>query len=116
MDADMYLTPRRRLRIPTRENRQNARVLRRRGGTCGNGSAGAGVAEPTAAAETRPAILAVETGELAVPDNEGSVSPTPGVEPLDPVQKKVRNLNRKVRASLASLRSRRMLTQGLFTF
>lgn len=39
----------------------------------------------------------VETGEIAAPVNEGSVPPTPGVETLDPVQKKLRNLNKKVR-------------------
>jgi translation initiation factor 2A len=41
--------------------------------------------------------LAVETGGLVVDNNEESVPPTPGLDALDPVQKKVRNLNKKVR-------------------
>jgi hypothetical protein len=67
MDDDMYPAPRQRLRlrITTPENRASARVLRRRG---------------------VPVAMSV---------NEGSVPPMPGVEPLGPVQKKVRNLNEK---------------------
>ncbi|KAI0294651.1 eukaryotic translation initiation factor eIF2A-domain-containing protein [Multifurca ochricompacta] len=41
-------------------------------------------------------VLKVNTGELEA--NEDSVPPTPGLEPLDPVQKKVRNLNKKLKA------------------
>jgi translation initiation factor 2A len=62
-----------------------------KGGARDNAGAGAGAAEPSAAAE--PAALVVETGELAVPVNEGSVPPTPGVELLDPAQKKLRNVS-----------------------
>lgn len=58
--------------------------------------AGAGAARSGSAAAAPPA-LAVETGDLAA-NNEESVPPTPGVEPLDPVQKKVRNLNKKLKA------------------
>ena len=61
-----------------------------KGSTRGDG--GAGAPEPAAV----PA-LAVETDDLVAANNEESVPPTPGVEPLDPVQKKVRNLNKKVR-------------------
>ncbi|KAF8260526.1 hypothetical protein EI94DRAFT_1811534, partial [Lactarius quietus] len=64
-----------------------------KGGARGDAGAGAGAAEPAAA----PA-LAVETDDLAPPNNEESVPPTPGVEPLDPAQKKVRNLNKKLKA------------------
>ena len=39
-------------------------------------------------------ISTVDSGELAT--NESSIPPTPGVESLDPVQKKVRNLSKKV--------------------
>jgi len=39
-------------------------------------------------------VLKVETGELTT--NEGSTPLTPGVEPPDPIQKKVRNLSKKV--------------------
>lgn len=39
----------------------------------------------------------VETGELAAAIYEGSILPMPGAEPLDLVQKKVRNLNRNLR-------------------
>ena len=63
----------------------------------GGAGAGAGAGEVTAAPESGPAALVVETGGMATPINEGSVPPTPGVEPLDPAQKKVRNLNKKVR-------------------
>jgi len=66
--------------------------LRRMGRARGDG--GARVAEAVVAAV--PA-LAVSTGDLAPPDNEESVPPTPGVELLYPVQKKVWNLNEKVR-------------------
>jgi len=41
-------------------------------------------------------VLKVETGELTT--NEGSTPLTPGVEPLDPIQKKVRNLSKKLKA------------------
>ncbi|KAF8256982.1 hypothetical protein EI94DRAFT_1709825 [Lactarius quietus] len=70
--------------------------LKEKGGA--RGDAGAGAAEPAAA----PA-LAVETGDLVPPNNEESVPPMPGVEPLGPAQKKVRNLNKKVECP--SLRS-----------
>ena len=39
-------------------------------------------------------VLEVNSSDLAT--NDGSVPPTPGVEALDPVQKKVRNLSKKV--------------------
>ena len=48
------------------------------------------------------------TGDVAA-TNEELTPPTPGVEPLYPVQKKVRNLNKKVR-SAHSLRLGRGLT------
>ncbi|KAN0131301.1 hypothetical protein V8E53_010881 [Lactarius tabidus] len=72
MDDDMYPAPRQRLRlrITTPENRASARVLRRRG------------------------------VPVAMSFNEGSGPPMPGVEPLGPVQKKVRNLNEKASEKL----------------
>lgn len=69
-----------------------------------DGGAGAGAAGSESKSAAAPA-LAVETGDLAA-NNEESVPPTPGVEPLDPVQKKVRNLNKKVGTLLASSRCR----------
>ncbi|KAH9974523.1 eukaryotic translation initiation factor eIF2A-domain-containing protein [Russula compacta] len=41
-------------------------------------------------------VLEVNSSDLAT--NDGSVPPTPGVESLDPVQKKVRNLSKKLKA------------------
>ena len=61
-------------------------------------SEGGGRREGGAGPESSAAVpppLKVDTCELAT--NDGSVPPTPGIEPLDPVQKKVRNLNKKVR-------------------
>ena len=96
-------------------NTDNAKPRKRKGpkekgaarGDVGAGT-GAGTAEPAAAA------LVVETGDLAAAatvNNEESVPPTPGVEPLDPVQKKVRNLNKKVRNAFR-FREQRLLTVG----
>ena len=62
-------------------------AARREGG--GDGAA--------AAAVVAASPLAVETGGFVANINEESVPPTPGLEALDPVQKKVRNLNKKVR-------------------
>ncbi|KAH9173058.1 translation initiation factor eIF-2A [Lactarius sanguifluus] len=67
----------------------------RRDGGAGAASVSAPVPVPVPVAA--PA-LAVETGDLASNNNEESVPPTPGVEPLDPVQKKFRNLNKKLKA------------------
>ncbi|KAF8256983.1 eukaryotic translation initiation factor eIF2A-domain-containing protein [Lactarius quietus] len=88
------------------QNADNGKPRKRKGpkekgGARGDAGAGAGAAEPAAA----PA-LAVETDDLAPPNNEESVPPTPGVEPLDPAQKKVRNLNKKV--DCPSLRSEKL--------
>jgi translation initiation factor 2A len=47
-------------------------------------------------------------------NNDGSLPLTPGVEPLDPVQKKVRNLNKKVSHHLVILRS--WLVDTMFVF
>ncbi|KAI0296802.1 eukaryotic translation initiation factor eIF2A-domain-containing protein [Russula brevipes] len=41
-------------------------------------------------------VLKIDDGEL--PTNGDSVSPTTAVEPLDPVQKKIRNLSKKLKA------------------
>lgn len=59
---------------------------------------GAGAASGSAPVPAAAPALAVETGDLAANNNEESVPPTPGVEALDPVQKKVRNLNKKLKA------------------
>ncbi|KAI9451986.1 eukaryotic translation initiation factor eIF2A-domain-containing protein [Lactarius psammicola] len=61
-------------------------------GAAGRRDGGAGAAGSAAG----PALV-VETGDI-VANNEESVPPTPGVEALDPVQKKVRNLNKKLKA------------------
>ena len=61
-----------------------------------DGGAGAGAAGSAFGSAPAPA-LAVETGGLVANNNEESVPPTPGLDALDPVQKKVRNLNKKVR-------------------
>ena len=79
------------------ENPQKRKAPKKGGAARGDGLAGvrAGAAEVTA----EPVALVVETGGMTTPINEGSVLPTPEVEPLDPVQKKVRNLDKKVRDS-----------------
>lgn len=50
---------------------------------------------------------------MAAPINEGSVLPTPGVESLGQVQRKCEICIKRYRASLAPLRSGRMLTLRL---
>jgi translation initiation factor 2A len=50
--------------------------------------------------ESSSSVPSLEVDGGAPPMNDDSVPPTPGVEPLDPVQKKVRNLNKKVRRYL----------------
>jgi len=62
-----------------------------------SGEAGSGAATPTGAggeASVRPSID-VQVNGTQTPGH-GSVPPTPGAESLDPVAKKVRNLNKKV--------------------
>ena len=81
------------------EKPRKRKVPKKGGAARGDGGAGAGAGAGAAEVTAEPAALVVETGGTATPINEGSVPPTPGVEPLDPVQKKVRNLNKKVRDS-----------------
>lgn len=63
-----------------------------------SGEAGSGAATPTGAAgeaSVRPSID-VQVNGTQTPAGQGSVPPTPGAESLDPIAKKVRNLNKKV--------------------
>lgn len=58
------------------------------------GEAGSGAVTPTGEASVRPSIDVSVVGTQT--PGQGSVPPTPGAESLDPVAKKVRNLNKKV--------------------
>jgi len=70
-----------------------------------------GAAAPAQAPTPTPApALVVETDDLAGSNEGSSVPPTPGLEPLDPTQKKVRNLNKKVRELLVRVSSEGKLT------
>jgi translation initiation factor 2A len=62
----------------------------------GSGEAGSGAATPTGEASVRPSIDVTVVGTQT--PGQGSVPPTPGAESLDPVAKKVRNLNKKLKA------------------
>ncbi|KAG1815826.1 eukaryotic translation initiation factor eIF2A-domain-containing protein [Suillus variegatus] len=62
----------------------------------GTGEAGSGAATPTGEASVRPSIDVTVVGTQT--PGQGSVPPTPGAESLDPVAKKVRNLNKKLKA------------------
>ncbi|KAJ8590702.1 translation initiation factor eIF-2A [Rhizopogon salebrosus TDB-379] len=66
-----------------------------------SGEAGSGAATPTGAAgeaSVRPSIdVTVQVNGTQTP-GQSSVPPTPGAESLDPVAKKVRNLNKKLKA------------------
>jgi len=89
-DADMFLVPLRPLQIPIPASRENVKALRRRVREAGVAKGG----HAFGSAAIVP-VLKIDDGEVP---NGDSVAPTTAVEPLDPVQKKIRNLSKKLKA------------------
>jgi translation initiation factor 2A len=75
-------------------NPDTSKPRKRKGPKEKGGGSGRGEGGPGFGSATMAPVLKVDDGELRT--NGDSVSPTAAVEPLDPVQKKIRNLSKKV--------------------